>query len=66
MKELFKTVDSSLRKSNLSTGELKGMALLAEDRSILISESRWQFMCCSVGENDYTSEAGKKLSDTDV
>ena len=39
-KELFKIVDSSLRKSNLSAEEWKGMAMLAEDRSILVSESR--------------------------
>ena len=39
-KELFEIVDTSLRKSNVSTGEWKGMALLAEERSPSISESR--------------------------
>ena len=33
-KGLFKVVDSSLRKSNLPTGEWKSMVLLAEERII--------------------------------
>ena len=65
-KELFEDIGSSLRYSNLSTEEWKGIRSLADDRGIVIKKADEGSAVVVSERNDYIKEAEKQLGEKSV
>ena len=64
--ELFKTIETPIRYSNLSNDEWKAIRSLADDRSIVIKKADKGSAVVVWDRVDYIKEAQKQLKDENV